>query len=133
MKSLVKNRLLSLGKKDENIPEGQAANQSYIMPKYYKFSAIKIGKGSFYIGQIDKHNSPNGIGRYIQQDGSIFEGQFVDGEQSGWGREIYPGGRYYVGWWKNGDYHGFGKRFEADGRIIEEGSFLESIKQGQMT
>jgi len=99
-----------------------------MLTKYYKFSAVKISKGAVYIGQIDEFNEPNGIGRLIQQDGSIYEGQFVDGEQTGWGREIYAGGRYYIGWWQKGDYHGYGKRYDTDGSIMEQGQFRESKK-----
>lgn len=87
---------------------------------------MNLGQNGIYIGQVDENNKPDGIGREIQKDGSVYEGQFQNGIAHGWGREFYAGGRYYIGCWKLGDYHGFGQRFEPDGTIIETGWFKES-------
>ena len=75
---------------------------------------------------MDGDNIPNGIGREIYNNGSVYEGQLQNGLANGWGREIYKSGRYYIGCWKAGDYHGFGQRFEANGDLIEKGWFKES-------
>ena len=46
----------------------------------YQVKQIQVNgpkSGLVYSGQVDDDDEPNGIGRYVQKDGTIFEGQMV--------------------------------------------------------
>lgn len=59
----------------------------------------------------------NETGTYRYLDGSVYTGQFVDGEGSGTGRCNYADGSYYEGGWKNHSPHGRGTMHFASGRV----------------
>jgi len=50
----------------------------------------------------------NGIARRIGFGGKILEGQFNQGNQTGFGRRILSDGTFHVGWFKAGLAHGYG-------------------------
>ena len=65
----------------------------------------------------------NGIGRWILSFGTIYEGQFLNGELNGFGRVFRSHGNYYIGEFKNGEYHGKGKCVYYHNGYIEDGIY----------
>ncbi len=59
----------------------------------------------------------NGIGRMIDGDGSIFEGQYFNDDLNGFGRVFWYDGYYYIGEFKDYKMHGKGKFIYACGEI----------------
>ena len=106
-------------------------------------SKDKYGRSWFVIGQVNAIGQPHGICRMIYSVGSVIrEGQFINGELSGYGRHIGIGGYYvgdyladkyhgsgelffykdslYIGGWSDGNRHGFGKYTNKNG-VVSEG------------
>lgn len=76
----------------------------------------KFGKSvkfSHFCGQLDKNGHVEGIGRYIINNGTIYEGQLRNYQMNGYGRFIYTNGDYYVGCFLNHKKHGQGKYVSA--------------------
>jgi hypothetical protein len=67
---------------------------------------------------IYKKNKREGIGKEIF-NGYHYEGNFMDGEWSGFGKLTYPSGDLYVGEFLDGDQNGQGKLFLEDGDLKE--------------
>ena len=67
-----------------------------------------ITKG-FYLGQwtrndeeksgIDRDEMRHGRGKFIWEDGSIFEGYWLYDKMNGYGRKIFSSGCIYIGMW----------------------------------
>ena len=72
----------------------------------------------YSIGQLEG-TARNGICRYINSSGWIFEGQCKNDDLNGFGRVIFSYGEYYIGYWLDGSYHGQGKEVRADGKVRE--------------
>lgn len=79
---------------------------SYI-PSRVEFTEFKIleMKDFKFIGETDDA-IPNGFGISINDKGSIYEGDWVNGCYSGEGRLIYFDGDIYEGEFKNSRFHG---------------------------
>ncbi len=58
-------------------------------------------KGSF-IGQLNEKRQPHGVGRAIEDNGKMVEGQFQNGKPNGWGREYLDGVMFFEGLFKDG-------------------------------
>ena len=61
---------------------------------------------------------PHGQGRL--DDGTLYEGGWVDGKKSGFGREVTMSG-YYLGFWKTNRWEGQGSEYDHKGELIKEG------------
>lgn len=70
-----------------------------------------------------------GYGSKTYLDGSIYEGNFFNGEKSGFGTYTKVSGDKYEGEWKNDKRHGKGVEVYADGSSYK-GSFLADKKHG---
>ena len=46
-----------------------------------------------------------GYGKMIQNDGTIYEGNWVDGVMQGYGKMILPDGQEIEGNWENGSFN----------------------------
>ena len=57
----------------------------------------------------------NGTGKYIYENGYIYEGNFKDGLRSGLGKLSAPNGDVYDGMWENDQFHGQGTYVWSDG------------------
>lgn len=80
-----------------------------------------------YAGQWE-NGKMHGNGTYTFNDGSLYEGRFEGGNESGQGKATYPSGRHdYRGSWKQGKYDGFG---EALGY---SGGFKAGLRHGNGT
>lgn len=78
---------------------------SISIPKELGLGDEKISyRKGIYSGQVNKHEKPHGIGRMIDEEERIYEGQFINGIEYGFARMIMPWakGAWTIGWWKNG-------------------------------
>ncbi|KAI9882669.1 MAG: hypothetical protein M1823_005584 [Watsoniomyces obsoletus] len=55
-----------------------------------------------------KYGSPHGIGKMIELNGDVYEGNFVLGKYQGEGRMLYQNSDIYEGGWHSGKMHGQG-------------------------
>jgi antitoxin component YwqK of YwqJK toxin-antitoxin module len=70
------------------------------------------------------HTNESGIETIHGDDGSIYEGQLVNGIPSGRGRFIHREGFViYMGHWKNGLMNGYGTAYYPDGSVLCEGEY----------
>ena len=89
-----------------------------------------LDKDGWWIrGQVNAKGQPHGICRRIRPNGWwIYEGQFVDGQLSGYGRQIWEDG-YYIGDWKDGERHGLGTLVIHDRTYV--GAWKDSMMHGE--
>lgn len=64
-------------------------------------------------------------------DGCLFEGEMVGYVKHGQGKMIYPDGRYYEGDWKDGQMTGFGILYSDKGAILYKGYWQDGKYNGQ--
>ena len=83
----------------------------------------KSAKFSHFCGQLDKNGHVEGIGRYIINNGTIYEGQIRSYQMNGYGRFIYTNGDYYLGTFLNHKKHGQGKYVTAKSGQEHEGEW----------
>ena len=108
-----------------------------------------------YIGSLNSEGQPNGYGKKIFENGTVFEGNWINGELRGQGKKIYAdgssvegnfisdkvvcgkdsrivwsNGASYVGEMdENGGFNGYGKFTFEDGSTYE-GSFVDNNRTG---
>ena len=108
-----------------------------------------------YIGSLNNEGQPNGYGKKIFENGTVFEGNWINGELRGQGKKIYAdgssvegnfisdkvvcgkdsrivwsNGASYVGEMdENGGFNGYGKFTFEDGSTYE-GSFVDNNRTG---
>ena len=76
---------------------------------------------------------PDGFGiMTFADDGSIYEGQFKDGQRHGKGKQKAEGIAEYQGEWVNNNFEGKGVLVYADGGKYE-GDFFKNKKEGYGT
>lgn len=76
-----------------------------------------------------RDEQPEGEGRYIWPDGSIYEGSWMSGQKHGWGKYSWPSGATYLGEWKHGSLHGYGTFHCPDGSRYQ-GNWESNQKNG---
>jgi hypothetical protein len=77
------------------------------------------------------HTNQSGIEKIQYPDGSIYEGQMMNGVPSGRGRLIHPAGFViYMGHWKDGLMHGYGHSYYPDGTALCEGEYRNGKVHG---
>jgi hypothetical protein len=75
----------------------------------------------------------NGYGKFIYNDGIIYEGYFKDGKRHGRGKIYSPRGTYYEGDWKDHKPNGMGiKRWRDDCKNRQDETYVGSWKNGKM-
>lgn len=91
------------------------------------------GLGVTYDGQFED-NQMRGEGRYAWPDGSVYEGQVLDGLRHGHGVFTGPHGMCrYAGEWRAGRRHGEGKlEYDPQGASWYEGGWEADQKHGQV-
>lgn len=97
-------------------------DNSFVKSKYGKF------KGQFLKGKC------NGMGVLQMKDNSLYVGDFMDGEITGYGMKIAtsgkqvlsncPGAMIYIGNWNKGQKSGIGTCYDNEGKIVYHGNFL---------
>ncbi|KAL3942706.1 MAG: hypothetical protein SGBAC_003151 [Bacillariaceae sp.] len=88
-----------------------------------KFASGRVYEGEYFRGQMIE-------GKMTYQDGSFYDGFWVDGMQHGKGKHVFADGSEYDGEFREGNFHGNGKRVSADGSKYN-GEFLEGDYHGQ--
>jgi serine/threonine protein kinase len=66
---------------------------------------IKFDDGSVYEGDL-VNGKANGTGKQTYADGNIYEGDFIDGQRNGKGRYTFTDGRVQEGNWKDDEFAG---------------------------
>lgn len=136
--------------KNGNKFSGQVDNKlNLIRGKFYYKNS-----GSLYTGTFNTNGQPNGKGEKVLSDGTIYDGNWVDGNFRGIGKKVCPDGSRiegnfisddlvsgkdcYIQWTngasykgdtENGVFSGVGKFTFEDGSIYE-GSFIDNKRTG---
>nr|QBK88553.1 MAG: MORN repeat protein [Mimivirus LCMiAC01] len=93
-----------------------------------EFANGKRNDNGIYTGFM-KNNKMHGYGVYNRYNGCLYEGEFVNGEQSGCGICTYPTGGTYKGYWKNDKVHGYGV-YKLNDNHCYEGEFVNGNQHG---
>ena len=91
-----------------------------------KFQKEPSGVVSF----IEKNDFNKEIHKKIYDDGSVYEGEFVDGKRNGKGKYTYADGTVYEGDFIDGNFNGKGKYTFANGDVYE-GDFIDDKRTGK--
>ena len=80
----------------------------------------RMKNGVIYWGQwTEDLKTRMGKGRLVWLDGSLYEGQWTNGQSHGIGRLIHADGDIYVGEWRNNKANGQGKYLHFDGSVYK--------------
>lgn len=82
---------------------------------------------SFLKGSLE----PQGYGKIVFNNGTIYDGQWAAGVPNGEGELFYPEKFHYIGAFKNGKFHGDGKLVSLDTKYSFEGTFKNGKKHGK--
>ena len=63
----------------------------------------------------------HGKGKLIWNDGSYYEGSYVNGKKEGEGKFFFVSKNYYDGFWLNGKQDGAGILYDKEGNEIKKG------------
>ena len=72
--------------------------------------------GDVYVGMIE-NDKMSGIGQYNWVDGQSYQGEYVEGAETGRGMKRYRSGSTYVGDFVDDHFHGKGCFKWADGQM----------------
>ncbi len=75
---------------------------------------ILVDEDGFYEGEVDEDYWPVGVGTYRAFDGSLYEGEWVDGRRHGLGYQLIPYFNMQVGAWLAGVYKGERLKFTEE-------------------
>ncbi len=103
-----------------------AENEKELMTGY---GTKEFGDG-MYTGDLVR-GWPHGQGKIIYENGTTYEGQWVNGKYEGTGIYTWDKGSF-VGTWKNGSYHGTGTMTWSDGQKYV-GGFVSGKRHGKGT
>ena len=121
-------------KKKEQAKKGQeAVPVSKPAPPEDVVMELELGEGSYY-GKTRNHK-PNGHGKldYLRRDErKTYEGDWVNGEQTGQGVMVYRNGDRYEGAFKNGVMSGKGIYYYSNNEKYN-GNFERGVRSGQGT
>ena len=85
-------------------------------------------EGDTYIGQWNNEGKKHGVGTLHLMDGTIYEGNFINGLFSGIGTLTFPDGTLYEGQFQRGKYSGYGVYTR-----IDEMKFEGRFKNGKVS
>lgn len=72
---------------------------------------------------------PHGRGKYVWSDGTVYEGDWVEGKMTGKGKILWPSQATYEGDFSGGYLHGFGTLSGSDGSVYR-GSWKMNSQHG---
>lgn len=75
-------------------------------PKMLLPDHVKLDSTGTYFGDLDSAGCANGYGKMLLNDGGYYEGNWENGERSGFGLALNPGLRMRIGEWKKDKYLG---------------------------
>ena len=78
-----------------------------------------------YTGTFKKGFRHATNGKYIEPDGTIFEGNYMDDVRNGRGKLVKTDGTVFEGVWKDGKINGPGRILDATGKEIESGIYQD--------
>ena len=131
--------IFSLGIKDNSISTQMSENESSIeniglinQNEIYESISKTITEtnGTYYGEKID--GKKEGQGKYVWNDGSIYEGQFTNDTINGEGKLTIPQRGIYEGTFSNGKKNGHGK-FTFENGDIYDGEWVEDVMSGYGT
>jgi hypothetical protein len=93
-------------------------------------SSTRMDNEALYQGERNKDSQPDGRGVMVYSDGTIYEGEFVDGMCEGKGRLIHAFGDVYEGDWDDNKAHGDGIFTTLDGTVYV-GQWEDDKKHGK--
>lgn len=85
-----------------------------------RFEEKSFTNGDVYIGKF-KGILPHGNGKYTWSDGSVYEGDWIDGKMTGKGILIWPSGAKYEGEFSGNYLHGHGTFTKSNGCVYTGG------------
>lgn len=85
-----------------------------------RFEEKSFTNGDVYIGKF-KGILPHGNGKYTWSDGSVYEGDWIDGKMTGKGIIIWPSGAKYEGEFSGSYLHGHGTFTKSNGCVYTGG------------
>jgi len=78
-----------------------------------------------YEGTFNKGLKHGNNTKFIEPDGTIFEGSYRDDLRTGRGKLIKTDGSVFEGLWRDGKINGEGRVLDAHGKVIETGTYIE--------
>ena len=98
-------------------------------PLRHGIGQMTFNDGSFYDGQW-MNDKRNGQGIFYFSSGNVYQGFFVNNKKEGYGEFYYAKSEeYYKGYWMNDKKHGQGEYFFRNGDKFE-GFFVQDSKHG---
>ena len=98
-------------------------------PIRHGMGQMNFNDGSYYEGQW-MNDKRNGHGIFYFSSGNVYQGYFVNNKKEGYGEFYYAKSQeYYKGYWMNDKKHGQGEYFFKNGDKFE-GFFVQDIKHG---
>jgi hypothetical protein len=86
--------------------------------------------GTIFEGEFNAQGKMHGNGKFTWTDGTVYEGDFHNGQRHGQGRICRPDGRLYDGQWHEDMRHGYGRYVWPDGDVYE-GEWVEDQRTGK--
>ena len=105
-------------------PSGQKYIGSFKDGRFNGEGTFTSSDGKKYVGEF-RDDIRNGQGTLALSDGRQYVGEFRYGKPNGQGTYTWPIGRMYVGEFKNGKRHGLGAEFNAKGKVLNAGMWIE--------
>lgn len=116
--------------RDEEFMEYQKTTSKKLMWDNYFGN---IGEDRQYKGQRQKNQMKiwRGIGTIKYPNGSVYQGQTMDGLYNGKGRLTHSNGDIYQGEWKNGFAHGKGTYAKVSEGVLYDGQYENDLQHGK--
>ena len=102
---------------------GDSYNGNWVSGKANGKGILKFRNGDIYDGEF-KDNCIFGKGTFKKKNGEIYIGDFKLGLINGFGKYINPAGEQYIGEFVSGKKHGSGKLYNKEGKLIQNGNWL---------
>jgi hypothetical protein len=119
---------------EEGVGAAAMSNGSHYSGQWNSGNAQGLGvfdyaNGDQYAGEFDE-NLPSGLGAVTFVDkskGLGYSGQWVSGVYQGFGVYYFQNGTRLEGLWHAGQLNGLGARFSHDGKVLEQGTYDNSV------
>lgn len=96
----------------------------WLNDKQEKYGIEKWVDGTLYIGEFSD-GQKNGIGSSLWKDGAKYEGEYINNSFNGYGIYYYNDKQFYLGEWKNNMKNGYGEY------VIEDKIFIGYYSMGK--